>query len=421
MNFSLEIRKRLAQQLTLSPQMIQSIQILALGIADLHELIEAEVERNPVLEFPAAWEPRTDGLTLIENLTRASAPDLRDDLRFQLNVSQLSGSDVLIGEYIINCVNERGYLTETPGDIAIQLQAAPGAVNNVLEVIRGFEPVGVAAFDIKDCLLRQLQAMKEPNPVSIDLVDNYLDDLCNERHQRISRQTGYTEKQIRSALKIIQSLRLYPGESYGSDDVRWVLPEIQYSVEDHRVLTSLYNELPPVIINETYADLSQVADGDNESAAEFIRAATASASWLVQALGQRRATLLAVSEAIAMHQQTHFLAATPPVPLNLETIAAELNIAISTVSRAVSERYYIFNRKIYPFRDLFPSRLKHGESDALIKAEIKRLVEAEDRRSPLSDQKISDILGKRGICVARRTIAKYRTDLGIKTASKRRD
>lgn len=421
LNVSLEIRKKLAQQLTLSPQMIQSIQILALGIADLHELVAAEVERNPVLEFLPVWEPRADGLTLLENLTRAAAPGLRDDLRFQLHVSSLSGLDAQIGEYIINCVDERGYLTETVPDIASQLQTTPDNVNKVLNVIRGFEPIGVAAFDIKDCLVRQLQAMKNPDPIARDLIENYLDDLGHERYQKISRESGYTGKQIQASLKIIKSLRLYPGESYGSEDVRWVLPEVQFAVEDHQVSVSLYNELPTVKLNEAYTDLSIVSDSDDETAAEYIREAVARANWLVQALGQRRSTLLAVSSAIAVHQRTHFLAGTPPVPLNLETIASDLGIAISTVSRAISERYYLFNRKIYPFRDLFPSRLQHGESDALIKAEIQRLIAAEDRRSPLSDQKITDILEKRGVSIARRTVAKYRTELGIDTASKRRD
>ncbi len=416
MDVSLNLNERLSQQLVLSPQMLQSIQVLALNIAELHELVAAEVERNPLLAFPSAWTPQVSGIGLLENLTRAEAPSLRDDLRFQLHVSSLPAADQVIGEYIIDCIDERGYLMESPADIASQFLADPAAVDRVLAAIRGFEPAGVGAADIRECLLLQLAVQPEPDACAIRIVQDFLEDVAHERIDLIARQTGFDEGRVRDAIRLIRSLRLYPGEGYGEAHSRWILPEVEVVVAAGQATVQLCNELPPLQIDDSLTGLA----GDDEEAGRFIHDAMARATWLVHCLDQRRRTLLQVATAIIRQQAAHFLAGTPPVPLTLETIATELDLAISTVSRAISDRHYLFGRKVYPFRDLFPSRLRSGESDALIKAEIQRLIGAENRRSPLSDQTIADTLAARGMTVARRTVAKYRTELGIETASQRR-
>lgn len=416
MDIAISLQERLSQQLTLSPRMLQSIRILNLNIVDLHTYVADEIEKNPVIDFPASWEPRSCGSGLIDNLTRASAPTLRDDLRFQLHVSCLDERDMPIGEFIIDCIDERGYLTESPADIAAHLRKPVERVKSVVDLIRTFEPIGVGAANIQECLAIQLQTLHQGNACVMAIVRDHLDDLARNRIDAIARQTGFSKKQIAEAAQIIQSLTLSPGDQYGEAIVTPIVPEILVTLENGSLNVRLVNELPTFTINESYAETAQ---GDSEASA-YLQQELAKAQWLLHCIGQRNGTLLKVATAIVEYQRNHFVNGSAPLPLTLEAIAESLAIHPSTVSRTVSDRYYEFDRQVHPFKLLFPSRLKTGESDARIKEEILTLIRQEDRRAPLSDQQISDLLNAKGMQVARRTIAKYRTELNIEPACRRK-
>lgn len=416
MDIAISLQERLSQQLTLSPRMLQSIRILNLNIVDLHAYVADEIEKNPVIDFPASWEPRSCGCGLIDNLTRASAPTLRDDLRFQLHVSCLDERNMPIGEYVIDCIDDRGYLTESPADIAAHLRKPVERVKSVIDLIRTFEPIGVGAANIQECLAIQLQTLHQGNACVMAIVRDHLDDLARGRIDAIARQTGFSRKEIAEAAQIIQSLTLSPGEQYGEAIVTPIVPEILVTLENGSLNVRLVNELPTFTINESYAESAQ---GDTE-AVSYLQQELSRAQWLLHCIGQRNGTLLKVATAIVEYQKNHFLNGTAPLPLTLEMIAETLAIHPSTVSRTVSDRYFEFNRQIHPFKSLFPSRLKTGESDARIKDEILTLIRQEDRRTPLSDQQISDLLNAKGMQVARRTIAKYRTEMNIEPACRRK-
>ncbi len=406
-----------SQHLALSPQMLQSIHILNLDILELHEYIAAEVEKNPVFAFPRDWEPRSCGAGLIEDVTRATGPTLRDELRFQLHVSDVTCEENRIGEFVIDCIDERGYLAESVETISELLKASHRDVERVVDRIRTFEPAGVGASSLTECLGLQLRALGKDTPCVLALLGRSLQDLARSRFEEIAKKTGFPLEEIREAHRLIQSLDLYPGRNYDAEPVRTVVPEIAYSVENGLLTTRLCNELPPLEVDEHYGE--EIAD--DEEARRYIRHAVARAHSLLHCIGQRDATLIRVAERIADLQRSFFLAGSAPVPLTLKEVAEALDLNVSTVSRSIGNRYFEFDRRVHPFKELFPSRLRTGQSDAMIRARIRRLIDCEDKAAPLSDRDLVDRLKSIGIEVARRTVAKYRTEAGIETSGNRRN
>lgn len=410
------LQERLSQQLTLSPQMLQSIRILNLNAQDLYAYVADEVEANPLIEFPGTWEPKSCGTGLIDNLTRAAGPSLRDDLRFQLHVCDVDREIMSIGDYVIDNIDPRGYLTETVEEMARQLGKPADAVRQAVEWIQTFEPAGVGASNIQECLAIQLKALYQDRPCVMAIARDHLEDLAKSKLDVIRKKTGCTVEQIQEAAQIIQSLTLFPGDSIGEEAIQVIIPEIQILVVEGELQVQILNELPELKIDDSYPEII----GEDEEAARFVQDAYSKARWLQQCIRQRERTLLLVATEIARQQKSHFILGTAPVPLTLDAIAVALHIHPSTVSRAVSERYYEFDRQVHSFKGLFPSRLKSGESDARIKEEIKHLIQSEDRKSPLSDQKIADLLNEKGMDIARRTIAKYRSEMDIEPACRRK-
>ncbi len=410
------LQERLSQQLTLSPQMLQSIRILNLNAQDLYDYVASEIMSNPLIEFPGNWEPCSCGSGLIENLTRAAAPSLRDELRFQLHVCDVDSELVRIGEYVIDNIDRKGFLTESVEDMANHLGQPVEAVRQAVEKIQTFEPVGVGASSIQESLAIQLRTLYADHDCVMAIVKDHLDDLAKSRLDVIVKKTGCSMRQLEEAIDIIQSLTLFPGLSQDDEPIQAVIPEILVTLDAGELNVQLINELPRLAIDESYGSFA----GDDEDAARYVQDSIAKARWLVQCIHQRERTLLSVATEIIRHQKAHFLTGSPPIPLTLDTVARVLDISPSTVSRAISDRYYEFDRHVFPFKSLFPSVLKSGDSDARVKEEIQRLIQGESRKSPLSDQKIADLLKAKGIDVARRTVAKYRTELAIEPACRRK-
>ncbi len=416
MQIAISQQERLTQQLNLTPHLLQSIHILHLDVIDLYKYVMEEIESNPVIEFPVGWAPRACGCELIENLTVEKAPSLLDDLKFQLHMLSISKEDRKIGEYLLESLDDRGFLMDRPEDISIRTGWPLRLIKNMVNTIQTFEPYGVGASCMKECLEIQLRMTGQDTPLTMEVFNHYLKNLARNDLKHIAEKTGSTVNEIRQVLKILQNLNISPGDLYDNGENKPVVPEIIIAVEDDGIQVTLANELPPIRVNESYFSGHSI-DKESDS---FIHREYTKAKMLIQFISQRNSTLLKVAAFVANYQKDHFLSGSPPVPLTLETVAYALNMHTSTVCRTLNNRYYEFDKRVYSFKHHFPSRLKSGDSDAKIKAIIRGMIEEEDKQHPLSDQQITDILNQKSISIARRTVAKYREELRIIAAKYRK-
>jgi RNA polymerase sigma-54 factor len=403
------------QKLNLSQTMLQSIQILGLDVIGLYDYVAKKIEENPVIEFPSYWEPRIGGYPLIESIAVDSSETLTDILLFQLHTSQASKLDIAIGEFLAANLDEHGFLVESLDELAQISGFSVPDIQRAIQILQTFEPLGIATSGIREFLKIQLRAQNIDQLHYFEIIDHYIDDLAQHKFKALADKLEITLDDVEVAADTIKNLEVFPNIDIQGQRPSMIIPEVKIIVDSKQVNVILLNELPPIQINETFDQFKF----DDESNA-FIQKKKKAAIELSQCIEQRSATLLQVAVAIVNHQQDHFVFGTSPISMTQEIIADELGLHVSTVSRAVNNRYYEFDHQIYPFKYLFPSKLKTGESDDYIKHRIKDLVDKEDKSAPLSDQAIMDILVSEKINIARRTVAKYREAIHIDPAKYRR-
>ncbi len=468
------LQLRLSQHLVLTPQLQQSIRLLQLSTLDLNQEIDQFLQGNPLLERDepgddgAAFAPASEGMQEVQPVepgaeeassasssnsdadetpwasenfssgnsrdandendsdfsdTQTAVSSLRDHLLTQLGMTHLSERDRALAGFLVEALDEDGYLGQTLEDLAEVLpegfcETAEEAVEELqiaLRHIQNLDPSGVAARSPCECLQLQLRNMA-PGPVrdlSLAIVTHHLDQLAARDFTRIRKALGCSDDDLRAAHAQILSLNPRPGAQYSVSDARYVTPDVAVKKVRGRWTASLNREaMPRLRINRLYADILQRNRGSG------LAGQLQEAKWLIKNVQQRFDTILRVSQAIVDRQRAFFDHGEVAMrPLTLREIAEALNLHESTISRVTTQKYLSSPRGTYELKYFFGSHVATDSggaaSSTAIRALIKQLVSAEDQRKPLSDASLAEVLGEQGIVVARRTVAKYRESLGI--------
>ena len=357
--------------------------------------------------------------------------NLQDHLLWQLQNSQISETDLLIGITIIDAINEDGYLTESVEDIYQSLinegDIELDEVEAVLHRIQRFDPLGVAGRDLRECLLLQLEQFAPDTEGLSDvkmLIEGYLDLIGAHDYARLQRKTRKTEEELHTLISFIQTLNPKPGSIISSDTTHYVIPDIFVRKDSGRWLIELNPEASPKLrVNQMYANHLKTSGRDQGSA--HLRNSLQEARWFIKSLQSRSETLMRVGTAIVERQRLFLEYGNEGMkPMVLRDIAEELDLHESTISRVTTQKYMHTPRGVFEFKFFFSSHVSTADggecSATAIRSMVKKLIENENPQKPMSDNKISAFLTKEGINVARRTVAKYRESMLIPPSNERK-
>lgn len=470
------LQLRLSQQLAMTPQLQQAIRLLQLSTLELQQELQQALESNPLLEqidtheeidtretqdsetldtadaleqkempeelpLDASWDTiytagtpsGTSGDYIDDELPvyqGETTQTLQDYLMWQVELTPLSDTDRAIATSIVDAVDETGYLTvpledilESIGDEEIDIDE----VEAVLKRIQRFDPVGVAAKDLRDCLLIQLSQFDKTTPWLEEarlIISDHLDLLANHDFRTLMRVTRLKEDVLKEAVNLIQSLDPRPGQSIQTGEPEYVIPDVLVRKHNGHWTVELNSDsIPRLQINQHYASMCNNARNDGDS--QFIRSNLQDAKWLIKSLESRNDTLLRVSRCIVEQQQAFFEQGEEYMkPMVLADIAQAVEMHESTISRVTTQKYLHSPRGIFELKYFFSSHVNTeggGEaSSTAIRALVKKLIAAENPAKPLSDSKLTSLLSEQGIMVARRTVAKYRESLSIPPSNQRK-
>jgi RNA polymerase sigma-54 factor len=462
MEVDFDITLKQVPKLVMTPEMQQSVKILQLSSMELMEYIQREIEQNPMLEIedddyeeageikrtrqdvPADWkemfkqdktyyETDTENTIYVdddndysyENIV-TKAPSLHEFLMSQLNISGLKGVDKRVGMFIVDSIDDNGYLTISKHEIARLLSVERKKVTEILKLIQGFDPVGVGARSLRECLLIQLKSKGLLDNTTKDIVFEHLKDLAEGRYSHIADRLNLSLKEVQRIGDIIKGLEPKPGRQFSyNSNVRYIMPDVVLRVIDN-VYHVMVNEnaLPRLQVSPYYKQLYQdVQKGDKLY--HYLTGKLNSALWVIRAIEYRKHTLLKVVNVIVDQQRAFFERGINYLtPLTLKEVADLTGVHESTVSRAINGKYLQTPRGTFELRYFFTSKLMgdYGReiSSHSIKVFITSIIERENREKPLSDRVICDILKERGVNISRRTITKYREEMGIPSSIKRK-
>jgi len=450
-------------RLMMTPALRQAIAILQMSALELNEYLQKALEENPLLEesydhqekadsdFDQEWErdlfpdkieewleyfnDRDIGLTVNDKETKSlesylsRRPTLLEHLQFQLHVACAEELDLKIGDYLIGCIDASGYLRVEIQEVARLFQVSAARVDKVLSLIKTFHPHGVGAKDLQECLLIQLDYWGKDDPLYKLMVTQYLDEIGKGSLNRIATELGQPVSKVQEACDFIRNLDPRPGLSYSDEgQVKYLVPDITVEKIDDEYIVIVNDALfPHLVINPLYADMLRQRNAYSPEAQKYLEEKMNSALWLIKSLDQRRITLYKVARCLVDIQREFLDKGVKYLkPLTLKMVADCLDIHESTVSRATANKYIQTPQGILELRYFFSSSLKASEgsgefSSTTIKSLLEEIVAGENSSRPLSDQAIADILQGKGIKLSRRTVAKYRQELGIpSTVSRKR-
>jgi RNA polymerase sigma-54 factor len=354
---------------------------------------------------------------------------LRDHLLWQLNLTRLSDVDHVIALALIDAVNTDGRLTQSPESIHQELALEEVELDEVIAVlhrVQHFEPSGIFAIDLRECLLIQLRQLPINTPyreLAGAIVSRHLAQLPTAPARQLAKKLRTTEPELEAAIGLIRSLDPTPGAKIGGNHTEYVTPDVFVQQRNGRWLVELNPEIAPKIrVNEHYVS---ALNGGSSSDRGYAKEHLQEARWFMKSLQSRNETLLKVATKVVEHQKKFLeLGEIGMKPLVLADIASEVELHESTVSRATTRKYMHTPRGTFELKYFFSSRVTGNDGDdsssTAIKAAIKKLVSEEDARKPLSDSKLCNLLKDQSISVARRTIAKYREQLAIPPSNERK-
>lgn len=442
---------RLKQQLTLTPRLQQSVKLLQLSALECVQELHQAIAQNPFLEESAeAPESAQAEDSALEEGAHADldfsgssssggddTPDwtewtaspstLHDSLREQLLLLGLTERDHVLANLIIDALDEDGFLRQPLEEFASQAPGVqPGELETALRIVQTLEPYGIAARDLGECLSLQLQALEHGLPgreLALQIVQNKLALLAARDNTRLLEALGCSAEDLRAAMELIRSLDPRPGSKIGTFEPRAIVPDVIVRKEKKRWMVSVNAAIYPRIrVNQQYADyFRQARDGETTLLAQHLQ----EARWLVRNLEQRFLTIQRVAEAVVARQKNFFEYGDLAMrPLTLREIADELNLHESTVSRATSHKFMATPRGVVAFKRFFSRQLATTSggscSATAIRALLREFIAAEDRRNPLSDVQLTELLSERGVKVARRTVTKYRRSMQLPAVDFRR-
>jgi RNA polymerase sigma-54 factor len=351
---------------------------------------------------------------------------LTDHLMTQLHTAGLTPVQELIGEYIVWNINNVGYLDVEVEAIAENIEEDIEAIEEVLDIIQQFDPPGIGARNLQECLLIQLLQEESQNELVVKLVRDQFDDFKNMRFERLAKNLMIDLEAVKRTMDYVKKLNPKPGQGYVSFGNQYVVPDIEVRKEDGEFKISMHDfNIPQLRINNKYRKMMLDKKKTSKDARDYIRQRLESARWLINSIHQRRATILRTVETIIQKQEDFFENGPEHLkPMILKNIADEIGMDISTISRVTNGKYIQTEYGVFELKFFFSEKYTtdDGEdvSNKKIKNIIKGLVEKEPANKPLNDQKISEILKGEGFPVARRTVAKYREQMSIPVARLRR-
>jgi RNA polymerase sigma-54 factor len=451
------------QRLKMNPQLYQSIQMMALPIIDLRFRIQQELEANPALEV---LEDRST-LSLEEERTKAdnteppeeyeyfedssdsgftrsyddsagdtkrmfmegalSRPEsLHEHLLWQLRVQPITQELYDLGELLIRNLDENGFHREDPYTMVAPERR--DQMDSMMEMIRTFEPVGTCVNDYRESLQVQAQIDGLAPEGTLEILDKYLDLLEKGKHTEIAKKTKLDEEDVEMCLEYIRTLTPFPGRLYSTEEPRYVIPDLMVKLKDGQFFIIMNDEEIPVLgVNPFFTEVVRnTKRGSEKELKQFVNTRLKDARWFIHSIHQRNQTLLKVSRAIVEFQRDFFVRGPKYlVPLTLKDIAGEVGVHEATVSRITNGKYVQTEWGIFELKYFFSNSISGSGSTGSrfskegVKQIIKEILENEGAKEHLSDRKISEILEKRGIKLARRTVAKYRKELDISSSYER--
>lgn len=430
----MELRQKTELRRLLIPELSNSLQVLAMPVLELTQLIQDELLANPTIE-----EVPLEELPLLVTRSRAAAgdaednefdladnpPSLYDILLSQLSISTSDQTTLLIGAAIIENIDENGYLRVPTSEIAQKLECTQVQANAVLSLIQQFDPPGVGASTTAECLLLQLIAAKQNTPHLEKIIRMHLDDIAKKNYTRIAKSLNEPLEAIEPLIKKILRLDPKPGRKYSVEQANHVIPDVRIIDKGGSLEIEVSREnIPELRISKAYRDLLRSNNADKDTK-EFIRQKIRNALELFRAVSRRKQTLRKVVESIAELQQEAIVDGPSYMkPLTFKDVAQKIGVHETTVCRAVHDKYADTPWGIVALKYFFPSSIKNsaGEnhSSSRIKTLINELISNENKNNPLSDQDIADSLKSLQVEVSRRTVTKYREESKIPSTVYRR-
>src|SRR5438874_895180 len=460
--------QNLALQQILAPQLQQSLLILQTPLLELRNLVQQEMETNPVLEElpddpsldgPNGAEPSADNnfkeefeklASLDEEwrdyMTQSSSYNgrsqeakdkrqfffdsipvqetLQQNLIGQLNQTALSADDRKTAEMIIGNIDDNGFLQSTPEQMALNSGIPKENFEKLLALVQSFYPAGVGARDLRECLLIQLQPHGKENTLEYKVVSEHMEDLGKRRFPEIARRMNISVEEVQKAADKIARLNPRPGQIFAAAPQNYVLPDVTVGKMDGEYQISLNNEqIPHLRISNLYKDI--IAQDNNGEVKDYIRDKIRSGKFLIRSIHQRQQTISNIAQQIVSRQRDFFEHGPSHLkPMTMGEIAEAIGVHETTVSRAVSGKYMATPQGVFEMKYFFTPGYQTATGESLSNTSVKEaildLVKHEDGNAPLSDKQIVEILNERGIPIARRTVAKYRDELDILPSNMRR-
>lgn len=451
MKLGYELTIEQTQKLSMTPELIQAIQILQFNNQELTDYVQNELLENPVLEAEKSYDAQE--VDIREKIREADyeeesfrqweySPDddedytyeqyvseeetLTDYLFMQLQFSSLKDTRAAIGRYIIEAVDDNGYLTLSVQEISEAMEVSVELVEETLNFIQTFDPIGVAARNLKECLIIQLASKGLLTDEIEYIIENMLEDLADNKISYIAKRLGIKNQEVQQIADLIRTLEPKPGRMFSSGEtVRYVVPDIFVDrINGEYVVTNNDTSMPKLMVSSYYNKLSAEADKDEELN-KYLNDRFNAAVWLIKSIEQRKQTIYNVASAVVRYQQEFFDKGDKYLKtLTLKQIADEIGVHESTVSRSINGKYMQSPRGVFELKYFFSSGVSGGDGTGVssnsVKSIIREIINGEDPRKPYSDQDMVELLKARDIDISRRTVAKYREGMNILSSSKRR-
>ncbi len=454
------------QQLVMTQRLQQALKLLQIPTLELEQILRQELQTNPLLE---EFEPEDDELEAevekekaekeeaegepVEDVDwdeyfkdgfkdgtyerehddedrlerpTASIPSGQEELSAQLSLAVEDPLDRKIGEYLIGSLDEAGYLTCPPSEAAAYFEVDEARVEAVLAVIQEFDPPGVGARDIQECLLLQLRARGRDDGPEAEVIRDHFEALKNRKFTDIARDLKIAPQEVQAIAERIGELDPKPGMSAAQEGAAYITPDLVVEqVDDDYVVYLNDGNIPRLRVSNAYDAVQAGKKGGDTDTVQFIDEKRRYAEWIIKTIEQRRRTMIKVMEAIVREQREFFTSGAIALrPLTLQQVATEIGMHESTVSRVTKQKYVQTPRGVFPLKYFFSAGLDTDEGEEVaakaVKEMIQEIVAGEDPSKPLSDKKIVELLSARGLKIARRTVAKYRDHLGILNARMRK-
>lgn len=444
MDLSLELKQR--QQL--SPKMIQAMEILQMGTLELQEHVENVLLENPVLELESEflrpehselvrklswltaserqtqWYHQEDAKDLMELIAAPPEETLYDHLRSQLDFTQFPARLAFAIECVLSGLNTNGYLDESTSELSARCGQPLCIVTQAEHIVQSLDPAGVGARTLSECLRLQLTRIGGSS-LALRIVEHHLEDMAKKQYRSIAQLTGASREEVLHACQKICSLDPRPGSAYAPREAPgYIIPDLLVTEECGQLTVTPGDDFLPVLKVSTYYE-TLMSSSDDPEVRDYLSKKVRQAQWLITNIEQRKTTILNCARIIVNKQERFFRSGNVSQlgPLTMASVALELGVHESTVSRAIRGKYVQCIRGVFPLSRFFSRALPAGSGTAtpdMAKALLQDLIHKEDKQYPLSDQNLCDIMAEEGVNLSRRTVAKYRSELGISSAPRRR-